>query len=189
MRSPLRSSRRTARLALVLGTLVGTALPAVAFAGPSDSSSSRPVAVQVGVGPVINIPGGGVSGRVPLDFHYHFRGGDVGPGLGLQLPINFSPGSIGMHIGPTFVWDFRIATAGRAKLYLGPLVSTGYGFSAATHGGGAGHFWFLTLGPQFRALWNDGVGLFIRPASFDMLVGPGWITGNWSFTAGLAVAF
>lgn len=189
MRHPLRSSRRTARLALVFGTLAGAALPAVASAGPSDSSSSRPVAVQAGIGPVINIPGGGVSGRVPLDFHYHFRGGDVGPGLGLQLPINFSRGSIGMHIGPTFVWDFRIATAGRAKLYLGPLVSTGYGFGAATHGGGAAHFWFLTLGPQFRALWNDGVGLFIRPASFDVLVGNGWITGNWSFTAGLAVAF
>jgi len=189
MRRPLRPSRRAQRLALLLGTLAGSAIPAAAWAGPSDSSSSRPTAVQIGIGPVVGIPGGGVFGRVPIDFQYHFRRGDVGPALGMQLPFNFSRGSIGMNLGPIFVWDFRITQAGRAKLYLGPLVTTGYGFAAGTHGGGAAHFWYLTLGPQFRALWNDTVGLFVRPASFDVWVGNGWATGNWSFTAGLALAF
>jgi hypothetical protein len=189
MRRPSRSPRLGSRSLIVASMLGGAALPSLAWAGPSDRSSSRPTAVQIGIGPVVGIPGGGVSGRIPLDFQYHFRGGDVGPALGMQLPLNFSRGSLGMHIGPSFVWDFRVAQVGRAKLYLGPLATTGYGFSAATHGGGAAHFWYLTLGAQFRALWNDKVGLFIRPASFDVLVGNGWAAGGWSFTAGLALAF
>ena len=107
----------------------------------------------------------------------------------MQLPINFSAGSFGMHLGPIFVWDFRITQIGNAKLYLAPLVTTGYGFATSTHGGGAAHFWFLTLGSQFRVLWRDTVGLFVRPTSFDVLVGNGWAAGGYSFTAGLALAF
>jgi hypothetical protein len=174
---------------LVAGMLASAAVPAVAHAGPSDSSSSRPTAVQIGIGPVVGIPGGGVDGRIPIDFQYHFRRGDVGPALGLQLPMNFSRGSFGMHIGPIFLWDFRVGQLGNAKLYLAPLATTGFGFSTGTHGGGSAQFWYLTLGGQFRALWRDTVGLFVRPASFDVLVGNGFVAGAWSFTAGLALAF
>jgi hypothetical protein len=189
MRRPPRSFLSGSRCLVASAVLAGTALPSIAHAGPSDNSSSRPTTVQLGLGPVVTIPGGGVYGRIPIDFQVHFRRGDVGPALGLQLPINFARGLFGMHIGPIFIWDFRITRIGRAKLYLGPLATTGYGFATAVGGHGAAHFWFLTLGAQFRALWNDRAGLFIRPASFDVLVGNGYAAGAWSFTAGLALAF
>lgn len=169
--------------------MLASLVPSRAEAGPSDNSSGRPFAAQLGLGAAVGIPGGGLFGRAPIDFQYHLRGGDVGPAIGAWLPIHFDSGMFGMNLGPMFLWDFRVGQAGNAKLYLGPLAATGYGFSAATHGHGAAHFWFLTLGAQFRALWNDKVGLFVRPATFDLWVGNGWAGGNWSATAGLALAF
>lgn len=188
----MRCPPRSLRLAVgpLLAAAVVAVVPAVAEAGPSDDSSSRPFALQLGLGPSIGLPGGGVFGRAPIDVQYHLRGGDVGPAIGAQAPIHFGPGSFGMNLGPMFLWDFRVGQAGAAKLYLGPLAATGYGFTAASGGHGAAtHFWFLTLGGQFRALWNDSVGLFVRPVSFDLWVGNGWAGGNYTATLGLAVAF
>lgn len=186
-----RSSRRArVNLALVLaGAALAAGAPGLAHAGPSDPSSARKVALQLGLGPAVGIPGGGLFGRAPLDVEFHLRGGDVGPAIGAWAPMHFGPGSFGMNLGPVLLWDFRLGQVGAAKLYVAPLAATGYGFTAGTHGHGAAHFWFLTLGAQLRALWNDKIGLFVRPANFDLWVGNGWAAGNWSATLGLALAF
>lgn len=183
----MRSLVRCAAVGLAVVLLASA--PATARAAPRGGGGGRPASFQLGLGPAVGIPGGGVFGRLPIDFQYHLRGGAVGPAIGMQAPLHFSAGSVGMNLGPMFLWDFSVGPAGAARLYLGPLAATGYGFTAATHGHGAAHFWFLTLGAQFKALWGGKVGLFVRPASFDLWVGNGWAGGNYTATAGLAVAF
>ncbi len=176
---------------LILAIAMGSALalvPEVAHAGPNDNSASRPWSLHAGLGPVVSF-GGGVMGRLHFDMEYHFKGGDVGPALGFYIPLNFDGHHVGLNVGPVFLWDFRIAEVGSAKLYLGPLVASGYGFHAHTHGGGgAAHFWFLHAGAHFRALWRDRIGFFARPANFEVWAGS-FVTGHWSFIAGLAAAF
>ena len=49
--------------------------PKAASAGPNDNSHSRPWQFSVGMGPTINLEGGGALGRFAPDFHYHFKRG------------------------------------------------------------------------------------------------------------------
>jgi hypothetical protein len=157
-----------------------------ALAGPNDNSASRPWSLHAGLGPVISF-GGDVMGRFSFDMAYHFKGGDVGPALGFYVPLNFDDDEVGVNVGPIFFWDFRVGQVGSAKLYLGPLVASGYGFHAEI-GDRADHFWFLHGGAQFRVLWRDRIGLFARPAGFEVWAGT-IVEGHWSFLSGLAAAF
>jgi hypothetical protein len=189
-----------APLAVALGT---TLVASDAHAGPNDNSASKPWSLNAGLGPAVTIPGGGLMGRFQFDMEYHFRGGDVGPALGFYVPVNFTAWSGGMNIGPVFLWDFRIYEKDNVKLYIGPIVATGYGFHSGWYGRywgrGPGpayiaHFWFLHFGAHFRVLWNDTIGMFARPAGFDVWAGtfgprnPAAL-GVYSFIAGLTAAF
>jgi hypothetical protein len=176
------------RLAMVA---VAACLPAlasrIAHAGPNDNSASRPWSLHAGLGPVVSFDGD-VVGRLHFDMAYHFKGGDVGPALGFYLPLNFDDDAVGPKFGPIFLWDFRIAQVGSAKLYLGPLAASGYGFYADVDAGEVDHVWFLHVGAQFRVLWRDRIGLFARPAGFELWAG-NVVQGHWSFISGLAAAF
>ena len=158
-----------------------------AHAGPSDNSASKPWSLHAGLGPAVSF-GGDVMGRLQFDMEYHFKGGDVGPALGFYVPVNFERRELGLNVGPIFVWDFRIAEAGGGKIYVGPLVASGYGFHAHFRHRFNYHFWFFHAGGQFRMLWNDNIGFFARPANFEVWAG-NVVVGHWSFVGGLAAAF
>jgi hypothetical protein len=184
-----RSSRGWTGLAMA--ALVASSfalLPCSARAGPNDNSASRPWSLHLGLGPVVDF-GGGVMGRMHFDMAYHFKGGDVGPALGFYVPLNFDDDEIGPKVGPIFLWDFRIARVGSAKLYLAPVVASGYGLHADVDDGDVDHYWFFHAGAQFRVLWRDRIGLFARPAGFEIWAGDGVLEGHWSFVSGLAAAF
>ena len=170
-----------------------------AQAGPNDPSADRAWSLHAGFGPVVNFRGG-LFGRGSFDMEYHFKRGDVGPALGFYGATNFTTRNAGLNVGPLFAWDFRIHETGNVKLYIGPLAATGYGFHSGWRGrfGGPGrgpggqyfaHFWFLYVTPHFRVLWNDRIGMFARPAGFEVWAGNFGATGHFSFMAGLAAAF
>ncbi len=114
----------------------------------------------------------------------------MGPALGAQLPFHFRERIFGLKVGPIFGWDFRVAEPGNMKVYVGPLVSTGYAMTTVTGVNGAtGHNWYLTLGGQVRMMFTNRIGAFLRPIDFDVWAGEGGATGFWSLTLGLALSF
>ncbi len=165
--------------------------PAIASAGPNDNSSSRPWTLDIGLGPQINLEGGGAFGKAGLDFQYHFKGGDVGPALGAQFYMHFREAMFGFNVGPLFLWDFRVFTGGNFKLYLAPLVSAGYSFTS--FGGGPNRFeshaFYADFGGQLKGVWNDRVGFFVRPLNFSVWANEGGAAGFWSLIAGLTLSF
>jgi hypothetical protein len=164
--------------------------PAIAFAGPNDNSSSRPWTLNIGLGPMVNLEGGSVLGKGGLDFQYHFKGGDVGPALGGQFYMHFRDHVFGFQVGPIFLWDFRLVTAGNFKLYLAPLVAAGYSFTTFTPSpGGESHAFFMDFGGQLKGVWNDRVGFFVRPTNFSLLAGNNGATGFYTFLTGLTLSF
>jgi len=175
--------------ALVFLGLAGA--PAIAAAGPNDNSSSRPWTLDIGMGPMVNLEGGAALGKGGLDFHYHFKGGDVGPALGGQFYMHFRDHVFGFNLGPMFLWDFRVFQGGKFKMYLAPLVALGYSLTNF-HGGGFSansHQFFMDFGGQFKGVWNDRVGFFIRPVNFSVWAGEGGATGFWTLVAGLTLSF
>jgi hypothetical protein len=181
-------------VAKLLATLVFLglmSLPALAFAGPNDNSSSRPWTVDIGMGPAVNLEGGYALGKAGLDAHYHFKGGDVGPALGGLFYMHFRGGVFGFNLGPMFLWDFRVYEKNKVKLYLAPLVALGYSLTNY-HGGYVGdtdHHFFMDFGGQFKTVWNDRAGVFIRPLNFSLIAGKGGATGFWTLIAGLTLSF
>jgi len=168
--------------ALVFLGLAGA--PALASAGPNDNSTSRPWTIDIGLGPMINLPGGGALGKAGLDFHYHFKGGDVGPALGGWIYTHFAPGTFGFNVGPMFLWDFRVHSSGRFKLYLAPLIVAGYSYTTYDW-----HAFFADFGMQLKGVWNNRVGFFVRPLNFSVWAGNFGATGWWTLIAGLTVSF
>jgi len=177
--------------------------PAIAAAGPNDNSSSRPWTLDIGIGPMINLPSGGALGKAGLDFHYHFFGGDVGPALGGWIYTHFATGLFGFNVGPMFLWDFRVFTGGNFKLYLAPLVVAGYSFTTGGYGPYRAnwHAFFMDFGGQLKGVWNDRVGFFVRPTTFSVWAPAGYCggpppdrracgaTGWWTLLAGLTLSF
>lgn len=165
--------------------------PAIASAGPNDNSSDRPWTLDIGVGPTINLPHGVALGKAGLDFQYHFKGGDVGPALGGQFLMHFRNQLFGFNVGPIFLWDFRVVTAGSFKLYLAPFVAAGYSLTNFTAGPvhGNSHAFFMDLGGQLKGVWNDRVGFFVRPTTFSVWAGQGGATGYYTFLTGLTLSF
>jgi hypothetical protein len=168
---------------------VVTLAPSVASAGPNDNSSSRPWSLQVGIGPSINLESGGAFGKAGLDFQYHFKGGDVGPALGGLFYFHFAERVFGFNVGPIFMWDFRVYSGGKFKLYLAPLIAAGYSLTTVTHTNFVGNAFFLDLGGQLKGMVNDRVGFFVRPATFSMWAGPGGATGFWTALFGVSFSF
>jgi hypothetical protein len=167
------------------------AAPAIAVAGPNDNSSDRPWSLDIGLGPAVNLESGTAYGKAGLDFHYHFKGGDVGPALGGLFYMHFRDSVFGFNLGPMFLWDFRVHDGGKFKLYLAPLVALGYSLTNV-HGGGYGgnsHHFFMDFGGQLKGVWNDRVGFFVRPLNFSLFAGDGGATGFWTLIGGLTLSF
>jgi hypothetical protein len=165
--------------------------PAIASAGPNDNSSSRPWTLDIGLGPMINLPSGYAMGKAGLDFHYHFKGGDVGPALGGQFYMHFREATFGFNVGPLFLWDFRVHSSGNFKLYLAPLIAMGYSFTTFGFGGNnaESHAFFADFGGQLKGVWNDRVGFFVRPINFSVWANEGGATGFYTLIAGLTLSF
>lgn len=169
----------------------GLAWSSEAHAGPSDKAHDKPWTLNVGMGPSINLENAGAWGKLGADFQYHFKKGDVGPALGGQINTLFRENVLGMQFAPIFLWDFRIFADAKTKLYLAPVVSTGYAFVSfpGITGAGAGHAWFLTAGGQFKAVFKDWIGVYVRPLDFELWAGNGGATGYWSMVAGVTFNF
>jgi hypothetical protein len=177
-------------LTLVLGAVLWLLAPVpAAVAGPSDNSNSRPWSLQLGLGPSVNLEGGGVVGKFAPDFQYHFKGGDAGPALGAQAHMHFRPRIFGMNIGPVFLWDFRVVTSRGFKMYVAPEVSLGYGFTAYTRPDIVANFFFSTFGAQLKFVFSDVAGFYFRPLDFSLWAGQGGVTGYYSFIGGATFMF
>lgn len=165
--------------------------PVLAHAGPNDDSSSRPWTVDIGMGPTVNLEFPYALGKAGVDFAYHFKGGDTGPALGGLFYMHFRERTFGFNLGPMFLWDFRVHTGRKFKLYLAPLVALGY--SLTNYHGGDGsdtdHHFFMDFGGQLKGVWNDRVGFFIRPLNFSLVAGEGGATGFWTLVAGITMSF
>ncbi|MFO0637439.1 MAG: hypothetical protein U0168_31825 [Nannocystaceae bacterium] len=174
------------RSAAALVCLAAVAAPSVAWAGPNDNSNRRPWSLQIGAGPALDIPFDYAAAKVGVDFQYHFKKGDVGPALGGLVHTIFNCCSVSFVTGPMFLWDFRVFTSSKAKLYLAPHAAAGIGVNFDA---GASAFFFGEIGGQFKGIFNDRVGFFVRPASFSLFAGPYGTYGFWSFFTGLALSF
>jgi hypothetical protein len=163
---------------------------ALSFA-PSSSAENvdRPWALQIGLGPQVGLPSGGVQGKLVLDFQNHLKHADVGPALGLQTHMHFARGLFGMDIGPMFLWDFRVVTTKKFKLYVAPMVALGYTFTTIPAFHATAHGFFMDFGAQVKGMVNDRVGFFVRPATFSVIAGKGGAAGAYAFVAGVALMF
>jgi hypothetical protein len=163
----------------------------LALAGPNDDSTDRPWTFDFGMGPAVNLESGYALGKAGFDVHYHFMGGDVGPALGPEFVMHFREGIFGFDFGPIFLWDFRVYAKKNAKLYLAPLVALGYSLTNF-HGSyvhGNSHDFFMDFGGQFKAVWNDRAGVFVRPLNFSVVAGKGGATGFYTLLIGATVSF
>jgi hypothetical protein len=107
-----------------------------------------------------------------------------------MLHVLFGKNRSGLQVGPSFVWELFLADPNNIRLYVGPLVATGYGMERYDNViVSFRHYWFLTVGGQARAMFNDRVGAFVRPVNFDISAGTGGAQGAWSFAAGVSVDF
>lgn len=177
-------------------------------AAPTDQGRPRRHLVEVGIGPGVYLPDsgglgvGGIFGRIPLSYQYRLRPGRKGGlAFGLQAPLNFDRDSFGMNIGPVVSWDFYLAQVRNATIYVTPLISTGYGFTAFLENDveealdpepddDVAHFWYITLAAEVKVMWRDDrIGVFVRPLSFDAWANDDWVNGNYAPSAGLAIAF
>ena len=72
-----------------------------------------------------------------------------------------------------------------------PVAATGYGFQHVSVNGfsGTANYWYLNLGAQGRAMFNDRFGAFIRPLNFDITAGQGGAGGSWSLILGGSMDF
>jgi hypothetical protein len=166
-------------------------VPAVADAAPARDPNGHPWTLNVGVGPTVNLEGAGALGKLGLDFQYHFKRGDVGPALGASFYTHFRAHVFGFQLGPLFSWDFRVHRKDKLALYLAPLVGLGYsltGYPGSYYGGTDSQF-FMDFGGQFKAVFRDRVGFFVRPANFSLLAGRGGATGFWTLLTGLTISF
>lgn len=185
-------TRPSAPTALVVPAVFAASLAwsNVAQAGPNDNAHTKPWTLNLGLGPNINLENGFALGKAGADFQYHFKRGDVGPALGAQSNFVFRQNLFGMEIGPIFLWDFRVFADPNAKLYLAPVVSSGYAF--VTFPGvtnATAHAWYMTVGGQFKAVFKDWVGIYVRPADFEVWAGNGGATGFWSMLMGVTFNF
>lgn len=177
----------TKTLALAFALLV----PNVAEAAPARDAKGRPWTLNVGIGPMVNLEGEGALGKFGLDFQYHFKRSDTGPALGASFYTHFRGHVFGFQLGPLFLWDFRVYRKDKVALYLAPLVGLGYsltGYPGTYYGGTQSHF-FMDFGGQFKAVFRDRVGFFVRPANFSLLAGRGGATGFWTLLMGVTIAF
>jgi len=176
-------------------------------AAPTDQGRPRRHLVEVGIGPGVYLPDsgglgvGGIFGRIPLSYQYRLRRDRKGGlTIGLQAPLNFDRDSFGMNIGPVVAWDFYLAQVRNASIYVTPLLSTGYGFTAFLENevedalddddDDVAHFWYITLAAELKVMWrNDRIGVFVRPLSFDAWANDDWVNGNYAPSAGLVFAF
>jgi hypothetical protein len=173
--------------AAIVAAMCLLSTPRTAQAKLQDNAHDKPWTLNLGTGLSVGLPYGGVAGHFSPDFQYHFFGGDVGPALGAQAHMLFASHLFGMQIGPIFLWDFRVFSDPNAKLYLAPLVSPGYAF--ATSSGLTAHFFYMTFGGQFKAVFNDWIGIYVRPIDFQVLAAGGGAVGAWRLTVGVTFNF
>jgi hypothetical protein len=174
---------------LSVATVACAALLFAPKAGAKELDVDRPWSLQLGLGPEVGLPSGGVQGKLALDFQYHFRRTDVGPALGLQTHMQFASGLFGMAVGPIFLWDFRVVATKKFKLYVAPLVALGYRFTTIPALDATAHGFFMDFGAQLKVVVNDRVGFFVRPANFSLVAGKGGAAGAYAFVAGVALTF
>jgi len=155
----------------------------------SEAPSTIRWTAQGGMGPTVGF-NGTAFGRLIMDGQYRLFGADVGPAVGPMLHVLFGRNRSGLQLGPIFVWELFLADPNNIRIYVGPLIATGYGMERyddviVTFR----HYWYLTLGGQARAMFNDRIGAFVRPINFDISAGTGGAQAAWSFAAGVSLDF
>ncbi|MGB1698899.1 MAG: hypothetical protein ACPHRO_03020 [Nannocystaceae bacterium] len=147
--------------------------------------------INGGLGPDVWFRGPVTTGRLAFDGQYRIFGSDAGPAVGPMLHFNFRQRTFGLQLGAIFMWEMFLADPKDIRIYVGPLAATGYGMMSSRFGGvtAVRNYWFLTLGGQARAMFNEKFGAFVRPINFDITAGNGGAMGAWSFIAGVSLDF
>ena len=155
----------------------------------SDAPATVRWTLNGGLGPTVGF-NGVAFGRLIMDGQYRLFGADVGPAVGPMLHVLFGKNRSGLQLGPSFLWELFLADPKDIRIYVGPFIATGYGMERYDSViVSFRHYWFLTLGGQARAMFNDRFGAFVRPLNFDISAGTGGARGAWSFAAGVSVDF
>ncbi len=166
---------------------------ATASAKKPGRDTDRPWTFDAGIGPMVNLERSGGLGKLGFDFHYHFNRSDVGPALGLTFYTHFREKLFGIQVGQMFLWDFRVYRDKKLAMYLAPLVALGYSLTHYVGTGGAAsgndHHFFMDFGAQWKTVFKDRVGVFVRPATFSLLAGKGGATGFYTTLIGVTTSF
>ena len=158
---------------------------------PSSQAPGSVVAsLNLGIGPnvVLDANTPFPTGRIALDGLYRLQRADAGPAVGLMAHMLFRGSYFGLQLGPIASWDLYLTEVEGIRIYVGPIVGTGYNLTAVDteFGSVTGHAWFLHLGGQARAMFNETWGAFVRPVSFDVVANDAGAYGHWSWTLGVS---
>lgn len=158
---------------------------------PSSQAPGSVVAsLNLGIGPnvVLDADTPFPTGRIALDGMYRLQRADAGPAVGLMAHMLFRGSYFGLQLGPIASWDLYLMEVEGIRIYVGPIVGTGYNLTAVDteFGSVTGHAWFLHLGGQARAMFNETWGAFVRPVSFDVVANDAGAYGHWSWTLGVS---
>ncbi len=148
--------------------------------------STRRMWAGGGLGAGALLEGYGGSGFKLLQFFgFHFKKGGHGPAIAVELAENFGGGSVAFQIVPQFQYDIPIVDG--LGLYLTPIGGAGVVIAS----GGAA--FDLQLGFEGKLTLGDRGYVFLRPLSFDILIGGyGGYTGAvgvYNFLLGGGVLF
>jgi hypothetical protein len=148
------------------------ALCSLAWAGVSSAQGmlepgTRPMFVDVGLGPAILVlPGGGFTQfKLEQEFGYHFSGDSAGPAIGIAISESFGGSSFIFQPGPKFWYDIQL---GDNAIYISPQGKLGYALISA---GGTGHAFNWQFGLEGKLILGDRGLIFFRPLAFDFFAG------------------
>ena len=155
---------------------------------PSWPIRSWPANLGIGPNVVLDANTPFPTGRIALDGLYRLQHADAGPAVGLMAHMLFRGSYFGLQLGPIASWDLYLTEVEGIRIYVGPIVGTGYNLTAVDteFGSVTGHAWFLHLGGQARAMFNETWGAFVRPVSFDVVANDAGAYGHWSWTLGVS---
>ena len=156
----------------------------------SQAPGSVMASLNLGIGPnvVLDADTPFPTGRIALDGLYRLQRADAGPAVGLMAHMLFRGRYFGLQLGPIASWDLYLTEVEGIRIYVGPIVGTGYNLTTVDtdFGSVTGHAWFLHLGGQARAMFNEKWGAFVRPVSFDVVANDAGAYGHWSWTLGVS---
>ncbi|MCB9701581.1 MAG: hypothetical protein H6711_06810 [Myxococcales bacterium] len=209
--------RPSARIARALGLASALALGLVggdAAAGDRPAAlreGTRPIYLQVGVGPSFGISRGqcyqgsyyigplfddplfrgawgcGGAFKVSQEIGVHFSGRARGPALGLLAQEELlGRGYFGLVLAPKFSWDIQVVKG--LGFYISPNVALGYHL-AAWRGYRGIHGADIQAGVTSKLVVNDRLLIWAAIPHFDVVLGPRYLIPRYDLMVGAGVTF